>query len=155
MNSHGTAYARLLSQIYLSLLSILRLFYLLLLFFFLSFFLSFFSFCWKEWIVIRSMADYRLTIGWLPRVTPTRIVLCGAAWRGRRAARHTRLSGSHTGRAESSRKKRDSRTRVNARQHHSRLSDVPRVAFNSPSTYSAINDSHHRPRLWPLPSLWP
>ena len=79
---------------------------------------------------------------------------CYVARRGRRAARHTAVWFAH-GRAKSSRKERDSTTRANARQHHSRLSDVPRVAFNSPSTYSAINDSHHRPRLWPLPSLWP
>ncbi|KAI4486339.1 hypothetical protein M0802_012333 [Mischocyttarus mexicanus] len=36
---------------------------------------------------------------------------------------------------------RDGTTRANARQHHRRLSDVPRLAFNSPSTYSAIKDA--------------
>jgi hypothetical protein len=41
------------------------------------------------------------------------------------------------------RNERDHETRANTRQHHRRLSDVPRVAFNSPSTYSAINDPHH------------
>lgn len=44
------------------------------------------------------------------------------------------------------RNERDRKTRANTRQHHRRLSDVPRVAFNSPSTYSAINDPHHRTR---------
>lgn len=84
-----------------------------------------------------------------------------------RSCRLTRIT-NHSGRphggiARAARKrllrtlknKRDRNTRADTRQHHRRLSDVPRVAFNSPSTYSAINDPHHRARLWPLPSLWP
>jgi len=83
--------------------------------------------------------------------------------RSSRLTRDTNHSGrSHGGVARAARKRllrlwriSATSTRADTRQHHRRLSDVPRVAFNSPSTYSAINDPHHRARLWPLPSLWP